>query len=74
VQHVEEPSAQLQRFGCRKFSARTVDVYVPADSCNRRNLGKRHENIGIPNISRVKNMLDLSQGHKRLGPKQAMCV
>ena len=74
VQDIDGRAVQLHYLDRGQLGANAGVVDVAADGSQRRNFRKRTENVGISDISGVKDVVDAIQRRHHLRPQEAMCV
>src|SRR5712675_3792276 len=74
VKHEDGSSCEPPDFGVGVFACPITGVHISSDRGDRRNLAKRADDVGMPNISAVNDLIDAGQTALGLGPQQPVRV
>jgi hypothetical protein len=74
LKHEDGSSREPNEFGVGVFVRPITGVHISSDRGDRRNLAKRADDFGMPNISAVNDLIDAGQTALGLGPQQPVRV
>src|SRR5258705_12169075 len=74
VEHEDGSAREPHEFGVSVFPRPITGVHISSDRGDRRNLAKRADDVGMPNISAVNDLIGAGQTALRLRPQQPVRV
>src|SRR5215218_1567083 len=74
VQNIDRLSRQADEFRVGVFAGPLATVHVSSDGGDRRNLAKRIDDLGPPDVACMNDVVDAGQASFRLGPQQTMRI